>query len=131
MSTDMRFYVMSGLSFLIFAGILKFVLRKRALPPTLVSVLMIAGIVVVGGMLIGRYGAQLGWPWWIYYTVPLLLTLLLPPIVFSMTRAEAPVYVLLAFASAPTIHILFSFFLGWQEYMPFLRIPSLWELGGR
>jgi len=29
---------------------------------------------------------------------------------------------------APTIHILFSFFLGWGEYMPFLPVPALASL---
>jgi len=31
---------------------------------------------------------------------------------------------------APVIHVLFSFFLGWQEYMPFIPVPLLSELMG-
>jgi len=27
-------------------------------------------------------------------------------------------------------HFVFSFFFGWHEYMPFLRIPSLHDLAG-
>jgi len=83
--------------------------------------------VVPGGMLFARYGAQYGLPWWIYYTVPMLLTVLVPPVAFSMTRHETLRYFFLAFLSAPAIHVLFSFFLGWTEYMPFLQVPSLWD----
>jgi hypothetical protein len=31
---------------------------------------------------------------------------------------------------APVIHVLFSFFLGWKEYMPFIPVPYLGELIG-
>lgn len=91
-------------------------------------VMAVASAIVFGGMLFARYGAQAGLPWWIYYTVPMLLTVALPPIVFSMTMREAPMYVILAFLSAPVIHTVFSFFLGWREYMPFIPIPSLRDL---
>ena len=52
----------------------------------------------------------------------------LPPKVFAMTWSETIRYIVLAFLSAPAIHVLFSFFLGWKEYMPFLPVPSLWKL---
>ena len=39
-----------------------------------------------------------------------------------------PLYVLLSFLSAPLIHVAFAFFLGWNEYMPFLPVPSLAEI---
>jgi hypothetical protein len=34
-------------------------------------------------------------------------------------------YVTLAAASAPLIHLGFSFILGWGEYLPFWPVPSL------
>ena len=64
-----------------------------------------------------------GLPWWIYYTVPMLLTLALPARMFRMNPREWLVYLLLAFVSAPAIHILFALTLGWREYMPFLPWP--------
>jgi len=89
-----------------------------------------AAVVVLGGMLFARFGAQIGIPWWVYYTVPMLLTVLLPPIVFAMTMRETLLYIVLAFLSAPAIHTVFSFFFGWREYMPFLHIPSVQEIFG-
>ena len=32
--------------------------------------------------------------------------------------------------SPPLIHVVFAFFLGWNEYLPFLPIPSLAEVLG-
>jgi len=39
--------------------------------------------------------------------------------------------VFLAALEAPLIHIVFSFFIGWKEFMPFLRVPSLWGIIGQ
>jgi hypothetical protein len=74
-------------------------------------------------MLVAKCGASVGAPWWLYYTIPMLLTLALPLIAFRMTRRETAVYWVLAFLSAPVIHIGFSVTLGWREYMPFLPVP--------
>ncbi len=93
------------------------------------SVLLVSGLVVVGVMLFGKYGATtFGLPWWIYYPVPALLTILLPPCAFRMSAKRTALYLVVSAASAPVIHALLSFLLGWDEYMPFLRIPSLASL---
>ena len=79
-------------------------------------------------MLFAKIGQNSGLPWWIYYTVPMLVTVLVPPIIFRMNLGETLTYLGLAFLSSPLIHAVFSFFLGWKEYMPFIRIPAIWEL---
>jgi hypothetical protein len=114
----------------VFVGVLRFVLRHRTATISLQKVISIAVVVVIGGMLFARFGAQAGLPWWIYYPLPMLLSVLLPPWFFSMTKQEASWYIVLAFLSAPVIHIVFSFFLGWHEYMPFLPVPSMQDLLG-
>ncbi|NJN44765.1 MAG: hypothetical protein HC806_08640 [Anaerolineae bacterium] len=81
-------------------------------------------------MVFAKVGQNAGWHWWIYYPVPMLLTVLLPPLYFKMSRREVPEYLLLSFLSAPLVHLFFSFFVGWKDYMPFLEVPSLWELMG-
>ena len=86
----------------------------------------VAGVVVVGGMLFAKFGNNAGFPWWIYYTVPALTTLALPPLTFSFSGREAVQYLVLAFLSSPAIHVTFSFLFGWHEYMPFLPVPS-WQ----
>jgi len=130
LSSEFKFLALVVASCLVFCGILLYVTRARSNRLNMVMVAVVTLAVVPGGMLLARYGAQSVLPWWIYYTVPMLLTVFMPPVVFSMTRHEAIRYVVLAFLSAPVIHVLFSFFLGWTEYMPFLRVPSLWDLAG-
>ena len=39
-------------------------------------------------------------------------------------------YLVLAFLASPLIHVVFSFFLEWHEYMPFIPMPSLKSLLG-
>ena len=86
---------------------------------------LLAVIVVVLGMLFGKYGATFGLPWWLYYPIPMLITVLLPPVVLKLDRQKTVAYLVFSFLSAPFIHVLFSFFLGWNEYMPFWKIPSV------
>ena len=75
-----------------------------------------------------KFGQNGGLPWWIYYTAPMLVTVLVPPIVFRMNPRETLTYLGLAFLSTPLIHAVFSLFLGWKDYMPFINIPAMWEL---
>lgn len=123
-SQAMRFPILIAVSLIVFIAILCFILRKRETRQPYYVIALISGVVVVGGMVFAKLTQNAGWPWWIYYTVPAAVTLLLPPLAFRMTRAELWRYLVLAFLSAPTIHIAFSFFLDWHDYMPFLYIPS-------
>jgi hypothetical protein len=123
-----HFLVMIVASLVVFVGVIRLVLRHRAGRFPIATVLALAVIVVGGGMLYGYHGARAGWPWWLFYPPPMLVTVLAPPIVLRMRGRETALYLLLSFLSAPIIHVLFAFFLGWNEYMPFLRIPSLAEI---
>lgn len=92
------------------------------------QIILLALVVVVFGMLFGKYGASYNLPWWIYYPVPMLITVILPPIVLKLKAPKTILYLLLSFLSAPFIHAVFSFFLGWTEYMPFWKIPFIGNL---
>jgi peptidoglycan/LPS O-acetylase OafA/YrhL len=125
-----RFPVFVGVSYVVFALVLSLVLRRRDRAGLVRHILGIAVVMVVGGMVFAKMGQNAGWPWELYYTVPALLTLFLPPLYFRMSAREVPDYLALSFLSAPFIHLLFSFFLGWKDYMPSVEVPSLWELIG-
>lgn len=47
-----------------------------------------------------------------------------------MRAGEIALYLPLALLVAPVIHVVFAFFLGWTEYMPFIAVPSLREMIG-
>lgn len=128
MNNLIHFPIFILVSLLAFVALMQFALRHRAGSLHWKRLSGVAGVVVVGGMLFAKFGANLGVPWWIYYGVPALLALVLPPVTFGMNRRETAIYVLTTFGVSPLIHTFFSFFLGWKEYMPFLAIPYAGEL---
>jgi hypothetical protein len=121
----LHFLVFIAVSLAVFIGILHWVLRARPSAPPVSIVMVISLVVVVIGMCFAKFGANLGLAWPIYYGVPAATTLLLPPLALRMTLREASWYVALAFASSPAIHVFFSVFVGWPEYLPFWHVPSL------
>lgn len=118
MNTEWHFPVMIGAALVVFVLLLRLLLSKRG------QVAGLAPVVVVGRMLFGKYGLLLGLPWWLYYPIPMLVTVLLPPWVLQLSGRRTAAYLVLSFLSAPFIHVLFSFLLGWPEYMPFWKIPA-------
>ena len=131
MSTEWHFPVMIVASLVEFTLVLWLVVGSATFVRRRIAVAVVAVVVVVFGMAFGKYGALGGLPWWIYYPVPALLTVALPPLVFRLSVRRTFAYLGLALLSAPLIHVLFSFFLGWHEYMPFLPIPSIEDLALR
>jgi hypothetical protein len=113
----------------IFNGVVIFVLRTRTQRPEVKMLASLTILVVVLGMLFARYAHILFQPpWWVYYGVPASTTLLLPPAALRMRRNEVLQYIPLAILMAPAIHLFFSLFIGWHDYMPFpFYIPSLLE----
>ena len=130
MTESARFTVFVLVSLVVFIAMLRLVTRHRVAHPPWAAVVAVAGVVVVGGMVFARYGHNAGLPWWLYYTVPALATLVLPPATFRFSSRELVQYLVLAFLSSPAIHVVFSFLFGWHEYMPFIHVPSLRELMG-
>jgi hypothetical protein len=127
---EWHFPIMIAASLVEFLVLLRLVLGRDVFRRRIVAVGIVAVIVVVAGMLFGKYGLQFGLPWWLYYPIPALVTILLPPLVFRMGPRRTILYLVLAALSAPLIHVLFAFFLGWNEYMPFIPVPSLASLIG-
>lgn len=123
-----HFPVMVLASLILFYVIIRVVIGKREFMQKLKPVVVLSLFVVVIGMLFGKYGAQMGLKWWIYYPVPMLMTVFLPPFILKMSLKKTFLYLFLSFLSAPLVHAIFSFFLGWNEYMPFWDIPFIGDL---
>ncbi|MBC5775832.1 hypothetical protein H8S95_17285 [Pontibacter sp. KCTC 32443] len=124
MNTDWHFPVMIFTSLLVFFLVIRAVLPRQEFVRKKYTVVLLSIWVVVVGMLFGKYGASWGLPWYIYYPIPMLMTVLMPPFVLKLKKNKTILYLLLSFLSAPFIHIFFSFFFGWTEYMPFWEIPT-------
>jgi hypothetical protein len=115
-------------SLLVFILIIWLLLAKPDFKKSKSKIFFLSIIVVVFGMLFGKYGVAWSLPWWIYYTIPMLLTVILPPLYMKLNARKTVLYITLNFLSAPFIHACFSFFPGWKEYMPFWEIPFIGDL---
>lgn len=129
MNTEWHFPIMIVASLLIFFVIIRLVLSKTEFKNKFKQIFLLGMIVVVLGMLFGKYGATYQLPWWLYYPIPMLITVLLPPIVLKLNTRKTAIYLVLSFLSAPFIHFIFSFFFGWTEYIPFWKIPFIGDFG--
>jgi hypothetical protein len=126
-----RFGVFIVAAFVLFFSVVLWIVRRRPARPSLGGLFALAIIVVPVGMLFARYSHLVfhNLSWAIYYGVPALTTFLLPPLWLQMSRREVALYVPLALLMAPVIHVVFSLFVGWHDYMPFpAYIPSIAEL---
>lgn len=131
MSDTSRFLVFMATAAGVFVAVLLFVVRARDRKPNNAVLILMTLIVVVLGMLFARYGyVFFRPPWWIYYGVPALVTFFLPPAALRMKRKEVLQYVPLAILMGPVIHVFFSLFVGWHDYMPNFPfyVPSILEL---
>jgi hypothetical protein len=126
--TEWHFYIMIAASLILFITMIWIVLDRQEFILKRGTIVFLALVIVVIGMLLGKYGAKLGFAWWVYYPVPMLMTVLLPPLILKFNRLKTMCYLAMSLVSAPLIHASFSFFLGWKEFMPFWNIPSIREL---
>jgi hypothetical protein len=108
-------------------GVLTFTVRKR-IPRPYMKLVLVAILVTAAGMIFARitYGKAL--PWWIFYGIPVIFTFVVPPLVLRMSLKELGFYIPLAILLAPAIHICFSFFFGWHDYMPLFYVPWISDL---
>ncbi len=83
-------------SFFVFLAVRPYVLCRREMRPPLSVFLVLSAMAIILGMTSGKYGQNWGLPWWIYYTVPALITLLFPALYLKMNRRETLLYLILA-----------------------------------
>jgi len=121
----LHFVVFILVALLLFVAVLRFALRARARQPAAALVAALAAIAVVGGMLFAKFGANAGMSWVVYYGAPATATFVLPPLALRMRVREASAFVVLIALTSPLIHVVFSAFVGWHEYLPFWWVPSL------
>ena len=98
-SNAWHFPIMMLGSLLFFILIIRIVIGKTKFIKSLKIVLILSLLIVVVGMLFGKYGAQFGLKWWIYYPAPMLMTVLLPPIILKMNSQKTILYLILSFLS--------------------------------
>jgi hypothetical protein len=64
----------------------------------------------------------------VYYILIILLTVFLPPLSLKMKSDQTLKYIAVGIVAIPLLHLLFSLLLGWGDILPFIPLPSLWDL---
>lgn len=124
--TDLaKFFVYMLFALIVFVLVLLFTLFKRPKQPVF-KIVLLSIIAVVGGMTFARITYGKGVPWWIFYGIPAFITFALPPIVLKMSTRELLFYIPISLLMGPTIHVFFSFFFGWHDFMPLFYV-SWWH----
>jgi len=92
------------------------------------QVLLIVTSIGIGitTVLIGKLGLYTGLPPYLYYPVPLVISLFLPKLIFKLNWKEFGTYVAIGIVLGFISHVLFSLFLGYNNYMPFWKINRIW-----
>ena len=121
--SNFKFITMIFASLIIFNLVIWIILRTKNYITNFKQIVLLSVICVVIGMIIGKYGADFGLKWWIYYPIPVMINLLLPPLILKLNNRQILSYLSLSIIAAPLIHVIFSFFFNWTEYMPFVKIP--------
>jgi hypothetical protein len=106
----------------VFVVILLLTMRKRTEKP-IFKIILLSIIAVVGGMIFAKIAFGKNLPWWIFYGIPAFVTFVLPPIVLKMKNRELIFWIPVSMLMAPIIHLFFSFFFGWHDYMPLFYVP--------
>jgi len=122
-----KFLVYMVAAMVVYFALLVFTVRNRT-PRPYGKLIILAIMVTAAGMIFARitYGKEL--PWWIFYGIPVLFTYLVPPVKLRMSLNELALYTPLTLLTAPAIHVFFSFFIGWHEYMPLFYVPWVLDL---
>lgn len=127
MDQAFRFLIMAGITYLTFLCVIRLVMGSQYKSKSFL-INIIGMFTVYGSFIISRYNNVLKLPGFLYYILLLLLTVFLPPLSLKMKSDQTLKYFAFGIVAVPLLHLLFSLLLGWGEYLPFIQIPSLWEL---
>lgn len=127
MDNAFRFLIMAAVTYLAFLCVIRIVMGNQYKSKSFL--INVTGMLTVyGSFIISRYNDILKLPGFLYYILLILLTVFLPPLLLKMKSDQTLKYFALGVVAVPLLHLLFSLLLGWGEYLPFIKIPSLWEL---
>ena len=127
MDSAFRFLIMAAVTYLAFLCVIRIVMGSQYKSKSFL-INIIGMLTVYGSFIIKRYNDVLKLPGFIYYILLILLTVFLPPLSLKMKSEQTLKYFALGVVAVPLLHLLFSLLLGWGDLLPFIQLPSLWEL---
>ena len=127
MNDIVKFLINMLVALIAFVVVLLLTMRKRPKKP-IFKIILLSFIAVVGGMIFARVTFGKNLPWYIFYGIPAFVTFVLPPLVLKMKKHELMFWIPVSVLMAPAIHVFFSFFFGWHDYMPLFYVPYWHDL---
>jgi len=122
-----RILAMSAVTYMVFLLVVRISLGNQYKAKSFL--INIIGILTVfGSFIISRYNEILKLPVFVYYILIILLTVFLPQLSLKMKSDQTLKYLAVGVVSIPLLHLVFSLLLGWGDILPFIKLPSLWEL---
>lgn len=125
MDQALRFIILATASYFLFLCVIRIILGT-AYKAKSFRINLIGIVTVFGSFIIGHFGEQLKLPDYIVYIVPVLLIVLLPTLSLNMKTNQILKYLVFFLVSILLLHLLFSLLIGWNELLPFIKVPSLW-----
>lgn len=126
MNPAFKLLVMAAISYIAFLCVIRIVMGSQYKAKSFL-INIIGMISVYGTYILKLYKGSIK-PTFIYYILIIILLLVLPPMVFKMKNDQTLKYLAFGIISLPILHLLFSLFLGWEDLLPFLPLPSISEL---
>ena len=107
MDQSFQFIVMAAVTYLAFLCVIRIIMGSQYKAKSFL-INVIGMVTVYGSLLISRYGNFLKLPIYIYYIIPVLLTVFLPPLSLKMKSDQTLKYLGYSLLAVPVIHLLFS-----------------------
>lgn len=127
MDQAFRFLIMAAISYMAFLCVIRLVMGSQYKAKSFL-INIIGMITVYGSFIISRYKGLFKLPGYIVYIIIICLMIFLPPLALKMKSDQTLKYFAFGIIAVPVLHLLFSLLIGWGDYLPFIPIPSLWNL---
>lgn len=127
MDYALRFLILAAVTYMTFLCTVRLAMSNQYKAKSF-GINIIGMISVYGSFIILRYGDLLKLPDYLRYAFPIILVAILPPLVLKMKSDQTIKYLLLSVLFLALLHFCLSFFVGWGDLLPFLKIPSLWDI---
>ena len=127
MDQSFRILVMAAVTYMVFLCIVRIAMgnqyKARSFLINIIGILTVFGsFIIIRGNEILKLSAL------VYYILIILLTVFLPPLSLKMKSDQTLKYIAVGIVAIPLLHLLFSLLLGWGDILPFIPLPSLWDL---
>ncbi|MGI6623002.1 MAG: hypothetical protein GX227_06065 [Clostridiaceae bacterium] len=127
MDQSFRILVMAAVTYMVFLCVVRIAMgnqyKARSFLINIIGILTVFGsFIIIRGNEILKLSAL------VYYILIILLTVFLPPLSLKMKSDQTLKYIAVGIVAIPLLHLLFSLLLGWGDILPFIPLPSLWDL---